>query len=74
MDRGVMAVGAFMLVLGVMFVYAAAPLVDLGSVGNTAYNPGAENRFIIVGVILAPLGAAILAYGTGSAPNERYRG
>src|SRR5713226_967712 len=64
---GLMAAGAFLLTLGVTTIPANAALV-FSVLGNA--NSNAIALVTTIGVVLASVGAALLAYGIGAKANQ----
>lgn len=74
MDKGMMGFGAFLLVLGVMLVWAVPALFALQESGYSYLRISNPSDWVLAGAVIAPFGAAILAYGIGSPPNEGHKG
>jgi len=64
---GLMAAGAFLLALGVTFIPAGASLVVSFGLAQNSNN---TSLLTTIGVVLASVGAGLLAYGVGAKPKE----
>ena len=67
MKPGLMAGGAFLLVLGGTMIPASAALVASFGLAQTSNN---TSLLTTIGVVLAAVGAALLAYGVGARAGE----
>ena len=67
MKAALMAAGAFLLALGVTFIPAGASLVVSFGLAQNSNN---TSLLTTIGVVLAAVGAGLLAYGVCAKPKE----
>lgn len=65
MDKELMAFGAFLLVLGVMLVWAVPTLFSLQIAGYASPRITDPSEWVLAGMVIAPFGGGILAFGIG---------